>query len=128
MSYLGIECDIVTYNTVSDGYGRAKMLEGMENTLTDMIESTGSSAPDLFTFNSITGAHGISGQQDKMEKCKTGHTMKASESSDIILARYAFLQLHYQGRAFPGVRRNSVFSTQWLYMLQYWMNTASCLT
>ncbi|KAJ6948418.1 hypothetical protein NC651_002684 [Populus alba x Populus x berolinensis] len=26
----------------------------MENTLTDMIES-GSSAPDLFTFNSITG-------------------------------------------------------------------------
>nr|TKR58965.1 hypothetical protein D5086_0000327000 [Populus alba] len=30
------------------------MLEEMENTLTDMIES-GSSAPDLFTFNSITG-------------------------------------------------------------------------
>ncbi|KAL9367782.1 hypothetical protein Peur_038981 [Populus x canadensis] len=43
------------------------MLEEMENTLTDMIES-GSSAPDLFTFNSVTGAYGSSGQQDKMEK------------------------------------------------------------
>jgi hypothetical protein len=32
-----------------------------------MIES-GSSAPDLFTFNSITAAYGSSGQQDKMEK------------------------------------------------------------
>jgi hypothetical protein len=43
------------------------MLEEMENTLTDKIES-GSSAPDLFTFNSITGAYGSSGQQDKMEE------------------------------------------------------------
>ncbi|CAK7330905.1 unnamed protein product [Dovyalis caffra] len=67
MSYLGIECSTVTYNTIIDGYGKAKMLEEMENALTDMIES-GSSVPDLFTFNSIIGAYGSSGLIDKMEK------------------------------------------------------------
>ncbi|KAG5238448.1 pentatricopeptide repeat-containing protein [Salix suchowensis] len=70
MSYLGIECSAVTYNTIIDGYGKAKMFEEMENTLTDMIES-GSSVPDLFTFNSIIGAYGRSGLIDKMEKWYT---------------------------------------------------------
>ncbi|KAF9675565.1 hypothetical protein SADUNF_Sadunf09G0045400 [Salix dunnii] len=70
MSYIGIECSTVTYNTIIDGYGKAKMFEEMENTLTDMIES-GSSAPDLFTFNSIIGAYGRSGLIDKMEKWYT---------------------------------------------------------
>lgn len=70
MSYLGIECSTVTYNIIIDGYGKAKMFEEMENTLTDMIES-GSSVPDLFTFNSIIGAYGSSGRIDKMEKWYT---------------------------------------------------------
>ncbi|KAJ6692066.1 PENTATRICOPEPTIDE REPEAT-CONTAINING PROTEIN 1 MITOCHONDRIAL [Salix purpurea] len=69
-TYSRIECSAVTYNTIIDGYGKAKMFEDMENTLTDMIES-GSSVPDLFTFNSIIGAYGRSGLIDKMEKWYT---------------------------------------------------------
>ncbi|XVF22924.1 hypothetical protein REPUB_Repub12eG0212700 [Reevesia pubescens] len=66
MSYLGIECSTVTYNTIIDGYGKAEMFEEMESILTDMIES-GDSLPDIFTFNSIVGAYGSSGQIEKME-------------------------------------------------------------
>ncbi|EOX96640.1 Tetratricopeptide repeat-like superfamily protein isoform 1 [Theobroma cacao] len=67
MSYLGIECSTVTYNTIIDGYGKAEMFEEMESSLTDMIES-GDSPPDIFTFNSIVGAYGNSRQIEKMEK------------------------------------------------------------
>ena len=67
MSYLGIECSIVTYNTIIDGYGKAEMFELMENTLMDMIES-GSYLPDVFTLNTFVGAYGNSGQIKKMEK------------------------------------------------------------
>jgi pentatricopeptide repeat protein len=67
MSYLGIECSTVTYNTIIDGYGKAEMFELMENTLTDMIES-GSCLPDVFTLNTFVGAYGKSGQIEKLEK------------------------------------------------------------
>lgn len=67
MSYLGVECSTVTYNTIIDGYGKAGMFEEMENSLTDMIESE-SSVPDIFTFNSVIGAYGGIGQIEKMEK------------------------------------------------------------
>ncbi|XP_065871248.1 pentatricopeptide repeat-containing protein At3g53170 isoform X2 [Euphorbia lathyris] len=67
MSYLGIECSIVTFNTVINGYGKAKMFKEMENSLTDMIDS-GNFVPDLFTFNSVIGAYGNSGRIENMEK------------------------------------------------------------
>ncbi|KAF7824580.1 pentatricopeptide repeat-containing protein [Senna tora] len=67
MSYLGIENNSVTYNTIIDGYGKGGMFEHMENSLTNMIES-GNCLPDVFTMNSLIGAYGNSGQIEKMEK------------------------------------------------------------
>ncbi|CAL5330739.1 unnamed protein product [Camellia sinensis] len=67
MSYLGIECTTVTYNTIIDGYGKAELFELMENSFTDMIES-GTCLPDVFTFNSFIGAYGNSGKIKEMEK------------------------------------------------------------
>ncbi|XP_050367162.1 pentatricopeptide repeat-containing protein At3g53170 [Argentina anserina] len=67
MSYLGIGCNTVIYNTLIDGYGKYEMFELMEESLTDMVES-GSCIPDVFTLNSFLGAYGRSGQIDKMEK------------------------------------------------------------
>ncbi|KAL9316811.1 hypothetical protein ACSQ67_017812 [Phaseolus vulgaris] len=67
MSFLGIECNSVTYNSIIDGYGKAGMFEKMDNTLNDMIEN-GNCHPDVFTLNSFVGAHGKDGQIDKMEK------------------------------------------------------------
>lgn len=67
MSYLGIEYNNVTYNTIIDGYGKAGMFEQMENSLTNMIESD-NCQPDVFTLNSLVGAYGNSGQIEKMEK------------------------------------------------------------
>ncbi|KAI4302513.1 hypothetical protein MLD38_038248 [Melastoma candidum] len=67
MSYLGIECSIVTYNTIIAGYGRAEMFDEMERSLTEMVDR-GSCLPDVFTLNSVVGAYGKSGQVDKMEK------------------------------------------------------------
>ncbi|XP_010933827.2 pentatricopeptide repeat-containing protein At3g53170 [Elaeis guineensis] len=66
MSYLRIECSIVTYNTIINGYGKAGMLEEMENYLSEMLES-GNCLPDRFTMNSIMWAYGNSGRIDKME-------------------------------------------------------------
>ncbi|KAG4952818.1 hypothetical protein JHK87_038412 [Glycine soja] len=67
MSYLGIECNCVTYNSIIDGYGKASMFEQMDDALNDMIEN-GNSHPDVFTLNSFVGAYGNAGQIDKMEK------------------------------------------------------------
>lgn len=67
MSYLQIDCSTVTYNTIIDGYGKAGMLEEMENYLSDMLES-GKCLPDIFTMNSIIWAYGNSGRIDKMER------------------------------------------------------------
>ncbi|CAL5381896.1 unnamed protein product [Camellia sinensis] len=63
MSYLGIECTTVTYNTIIDGYGKAELFELMENSFTDMTES-GTCLPDVFTFNSFIGAY-----RGKKDKC-----------------------------------------------------------
>ncbi|KAF3630430.1 Pentatricopeptide repeat-containing protein [Capsicum annuum] len=67
MVYLGIECTSVTYNTIVDGYGKAKLFELMENSLTDMIESE-TAFPDVFTLNSVIGSYGSCGKLEKMEK------------------------------------------------------------
>ncbi|XP_058766622.1 pentatricopeptide repeat-containing protein At3g53170-like isoform X1 [Vicia villosa] len=67
MSYLGIECNNVTYNSIIDGYGKAGMFEQMENSLTDMIENE-NCQPDIFTLNSLIGSYGNGGKIDQMEK------------------------------------------------------------
>lgn len=66
MSYLGIESSTVTYNTLIHGYGKAKMFQQMEDTLSNMIES-GNCLPDVFTLNSFIGAYGNYGYIEKME-------------------------------------------------------------
>ncbi|OAY64478.1 pentatricopeptide repeat-containing protein At3g53170 [Ananas comosus] len=67
MSYLGLECNVVTYNIMIDGYGKAGMLEDMENSLFDMLEN-GRCLPDIFTMNSILWAYGNYGTTAEMEK------------------------------------------------------------
>ncbi|XP_052191668.1 pentatricopeptide repeat-containing protein At3g53170 isoform X2 [Diospyros lotus] len=67
MSYVGIVCSTVTYNTIIGGYGKAGLFELMENSLTNMIES-GTCLPDVFTFNSVIGAYGNYGKMKEMEK------------------------------------------------------------
>ncbi|KAG6676962.1 hypothetical protein I3842_14G004200 [Carya illinoinensis] len=67
MSYLGIECSTVTYNTIINGYGKGEMFELMEDTLTEMIESE-SCLPDIFTLNTFVRAYGKLGQIEKMEE------------------------------------------------------------
>nr|UPT49848.1 pentatricopeptide repeat protein AaPPR453 [Agave angustifolia] len=66
MSYLGIECTTVTYNAIIDGYGKAGMLEEMESSLSNMLE-TGSCLPDVVTMNSIIWAYGNNGRIIEME-------------------------------------------------------------
>ncbi|XP_077245649.1 LOW protein: PPR containing protein isoform X2 [Tasmannia lanceolata] len=67
MSYLGLEGTIVTHNAIIDGYGKAGMLELMESSLSDMLES-GRCLPDVFTLNSFIWAYGNGGQIEKMER------------------------------------------------------------
>ncbi|XP_048495312.1 pentatricopeptide repeat-containing protein At3g53170 isoform X2 [Beta vulgaris subsp. vulgaris] len=67
MSYLGIECSAITYNTVIDGYGKAKLFDMMESLLCDMIDS-GACRPDVFTMNSFISGYGNCGQIEKMER------------------------------------------------------------
>ncbi|WOL00093.1 hypothetical protein Cni_G08806 [Canna indica] len=67
MSYLGIEANTVTHNTIIDGYGKAGMLEEMEGHLLNMLESE-KCLPDIFTMNSIIWAYGNSGRIEEMEK------------------------------------------------------------
>ncbi|CAD5325668.1 unnamed protein product [Arabidopsis thaliana] len=66
MSYLGVGCSTVTYNTIIDGYGKAGMFEEMESVLADMIED-GDSLPDVCTLNSIIGSYGNGRNMRKME-------------------------------------------------------------
>ncbi|CAN4076838.1 unnamed protein product [Withania somnifera] len=67
MVYLGIECTSVTYNTIINGYGKAKLFERMESSLANMIESE-TAFPDVFTLNSVIGSYGSCGELEKMEK------------------------------------------------------------
>lgn len=67
MEYSGIECNIVTYNTIIDGYGKSGLFNLMESVLTNMLEH-GTCVPDVYTFNSVIGAYGNSGMFVEMEK------------------------------------------------------------
>ncbi|KAL9231245.1 hypothetical protein vseg_006496 [Gypsophila vaccaria] len=67
MSFLGIHCSTVTYNTLLDGYGKAGLFPDMERFLSDMID-TAQCHPDVFTLNSIVSSYGNHGQIDKMER------------------------------------------------------------
>lgn len=67
MAYLGIECGIITYNTIINGYGKAGLFDLMEQSLTDMIESS-MCLPEVYTLNSVIGAYGNSGNIEKMER------------------------------------------------------------
>ncbi|XP_042393838.1 pentatricopeptide repeat-containing protein At3g53170-like isoform X1 [Zingiber officinale] len=67
MSYLGIEPNTVTHNTIIDGYGKARMLEEMESHLSTMLE-TGKCLPDIYTMNSFVWAYGNNGRIEDMEK------------------------------------------------------------
>ncbi|CAH9091985.1 unnamed protein product [Cuscuta europaea] len=67
MSYFGIQCSNVTYNTIIDGYGKANLFEKMEYSLLEMIKSD-TSLPDVFTLNSVIGSYGSGGNIEKMEK------------------------------------------------------------
>ena len=64
MSYSGIECNSVTYNSIIDGYGKARMFEQMEISLTDVIENK-NCQPDVFTLNSLIGSYGNGGKIDE---------------------------------------------------------------
>ncbi|XP_023738569.1 pentatricopeptide repeat-containing protein At3g53170 [Lactuca sativa] len=68
MSYLGIKCSIVTYNTIIDGYGKAGLFKEMESMLTEMLEEDETCLPDSFTCNSVLDAYGNSGMISEMEK------------------------------------------------------------
>ncbi|XP_024632879.1 pentatricopeptide repeat-containing protein At3g53170 [Medicago truncatula] len=65
MPYLGFECNNVTYNSISDGDGKAGMFETMENSLTDMIENE-NCQPYVFMLNSLIGSYG-NGMDDKIK-------------------------------------------------------------
>lgn len=67
MSYLGLECNVVIHNVIIDGYGKAGMLEEMDNALSNMLEG-GDNVPDIYTMNSIIWAYGNHGRMDEMEK------------------------------------------------------------
>ncbi|KZV30940.1 pentatricopeptide repeat-containing protein-like [Dorcoceras hygrometricum] len=66
MLHSRIECSTVTYNILIDGYGKAKRLGLVENSLTDMLQSE-KSHPDVITFNSVIGAYGSCGRIKEME-------------------------------------------------------------
>eukprot|EP00257_Ricinus_communis_P021752 XP_015581300.1 pentatricopeptide repeat-containing protein At5g48730, chloroplastic [Ricinus communis] len=68
MESLGISPNTITYNTLIDAYGKAKMFEEMEATLVKML-SQQNCEPDVWTMNSTLRAFGISGQIETMEKC-----------------------------------------------------------
>lgn len=67
ISSAGMRPNIVTYNTIVDGYGKAGMLEQMENTLSHMFENQ-NCKPDVWTMNSTIRAFGDRGQIENMER------------------------------------------------------------
>ncbi|EMS57575.1 hypothetical protein TRIUR3_09044 [Triticum urartu] len=67
MSYLGIGCNVVIHNGIIDGYGKAGMLEEMDDALSNMLQD-GDNVPDIYTMNSIIWAYGNRGRVDDMEK------------------------------------------------------------
>ncbi|KAG8641944.1 pentatricopeptide repeat-containing protein At5g48730, chloroplastic [Manihot esculenta] len=68
MESLGVRPNTITYNTLIDAYGKAKMFAEMETTLVKML-SEKNCEPDVWTMNSTIRAFGSSGQIEMMEKC-----------------------------------------------------------
>ncbi|KAB2057141.1 hypothetical protein F383_20827 [Gossypium arboreum] len=68
MASRGIRPNTVTYNTLIDAYGKAKMFQEMEMTLVEMLRGK-DCEPDVWTMNSTIRAFGSSGQIETMEKC-----------------------------------------------------------
>ncbi|KAJ1691568.1 hypothetical protein LUZ63_015723 [Rhynchospora breviuscula] len=67
MTYVGVESNIVTYNSIVDGYGKAGLLEDMECFLHNMLEEA-KCIPDLYTMNSVLWSFGNKGKIDEMER------------------------------------------------------------
>ncbi|WCJ38057.1 Pentatricopeptide repeat (PPR) superfamily protein [Euphorbia peplus] len=68
MAAVGISPNTITYNTLIDAYGKAKMFAEMEATLVKLL-SEKKCEPDVWTMNSILRAFGSSGQIETMEQC-----------------------------------------------------------
>ncbi|XVF81197.1 hypothetical protein PTKIN_Ptkin15bG0136900 [Pterospermum kingtungense] len=68
MASQGIRPNTVTYNTLIDAYGKAKMFKEMEMTIVEMLREK-DCEPDVWTMNSTIRAFGSSGQIETMEKC-----------------------------------------------------------
>ncbi|KDP45579.1 hypothetical protein JCGZ_17186 [Jatropha curcas] len=68
MAPLGVRANTITYNTLIDAYGKAKMFAEMEATLVKML-SEQNCEPDVWTMNSTLRAFGGSGQIEMMETC-----------------------------------------------------------
>ncbi|XP_010524686.1 PREDICTED: pentatricopeptide repeat-containing protein At5g48730, chloroplastic [Tarenaya hassleriana] len=64
----GIQPNTITYNTLIDAYGKAKMFVEMESTLIQMLGEK-DCKPDVWTMNSTLRAFGGNGQIEMMEKC-----------------------------------------------------------
>ncbi|ESQ32426.1 hypothetical protein EUTSA_v10004021mg [Eutrema salsugineum] len=64
----GIRPNTITYNTLIDAYGKAKMFVEMESTLIQMLGEE-DCKPDSWTMNSTLRAFGGTGQIEMMENC-----------------------------------------------------------
>ncbi|KAK3405949.1 hypothetical protein EUGRSUZ_K02161 [Eucalyptus grandis] len=64
----GIKPNTITYNTLIDSYGKAKMFAEMESRIAEMLRQP-DCEPDVWTMNSTLRAFGGSGQIGTMEKC-----------------------------------------------------------
>lgn len=98
MSYLGLQCNAVIHNAIIDGYGKAGMLEEMENALTSMLED-GDSVPDIYTMNSIIWAYGNHGNRiHEMERWYSEFQLMGVEPDtqtfNIMIKSYGNAKMH----------------------------------
>uniref|UniRef100_A0A0E0K7W1 Pentacotripeptide-repeat region of PRORP domain-containing protein n=1 Tax=Oryza punctata TaxID=4537 RepID=A0A0E0K7W1_ORYPU len=98
MSYLGLQCNAVIHNAIIDGYGKAGMLEEMENALTSMLED-GDIVPDIYTMNSIIWAYGNHGNRiNEMERWYSEFQLMGVEPDtqtfNIMIKSYGNAKMH----------------------------------